>query len=108
MRSWEQEAESERVYCRRIEEDKHCQTPGGRSCGEDKEGVWRRPWGSSPGSCSCPATVTGGTIDSCDPQGPGLEPGVEGGPGFPPNLPTPDQTQEELTQTVGSTRREDH
>uniref|UniRef100_A0A8C3RYG1 Synaptotagmin-like protein 2 n=1 Tax=Chelydra serpentina TaxID=8475 RepID=A0A8C3RYG1_CHESE len=66
---------------------------GGRSCSKHKEGVGRRPWGSSPGSCSGHAAVTGNPIDNCNPQGPGLEPGVEGGPGF---LPTPDQTQEEL------------
>ncbi|EMP32813.1 Serine/threonine-protein phosphatase 2B catalytic subunit alpha isoform [Chelonia mydas] len=99
-RSWEQEAlgaESENTYCWRTEEYKHYQTPGGRSYGEDKEGVGRRPWGSSPGICSCRTAVLGGTLDRYIPQGPGLEPGVEGGPGFPPNLPTPGQTQEKLT-----------
>uniref|UniRef100_A0A8C5EZ29 Rho GTPase-activating protein 39 n=1 Tax=Gopherus evgoodei TaxID=1825980 RepID=A0A8C5EZ29_9SAUR len=34
----------------RTKEYKRYQTPGGRSCGEDKEGVWRRPWGSSRGT----------------------------------------------------------
>ncbi|EMP36762.1 hypothetical protein UY3_06040 [Chelonia mydas] len=90
VRSREQEAlgaESENAYCGRIDEYKHYQTLGERSYGEDKEGVGRRPWGSSPGSCSCHTAVPGGTLDSCIPQGPGLEPGVEGGPGFPPNPP---------------------
>uniref|UniRef100_A0A8C3SSC5 RPA1 related single stranded DNA binding protein, X-linked n=1 Tax=Chelydra serpentina TaxID=8475 RepID=A0A8C3SSC5_CHESE len=58
----------------------------GRSCGEDKEGVGRRPWGSSPGSCSYRAAVPGGTLNSCSPQSPGLEPGVESRPGDAPEI----------------------